>query len=373
MAARSDQSHYRKAGDKERMNENQNLLSPFCHFNLWSSNDNTVWLASTFNLFRNIEKFKFPAKLDEDRRKQILALLSKELLSIEGFKQPAFIKAEELSSLQKEYLTEHFLSSQNLHSAGIGEAFIFDDHGEKMVCLNLRNHLQFEYIDIRGDLENTWNQLLKVETQLGKVITYAFTPSFGFLTADLTTCGTALTVSVYLQLSALIHSDRIDDVLEKLVDESFEVSGIQGSPTEIIGDILVIQNNYTLGLSEENIVSSIRSISTKLLVEEHSARNQIKHKDDPEIKDKISRAFGILMHSYQIEAVEALNAISLLKLGLDLGWLEGSTIAELNQLFFNCRRAHLLCQHPEKLSQEEIPHKRAEFIHKTLKNTKVKL
>ena len=355
------------------MNEKHNLLSPFCHFNLWSTNDNPIWLGSTLNMYRNIEKFKFPSKLDEERRKQILSLLSKELLSMEGFVQPAFFKAEDLTSLQKEYLAEHFLSNQNLHSAGIGEAFILDERGDKMVSLNLRNHLQFEYIDSKNELENSWNQLVKIETFLGKTISYAFNPTFGFLTADLTQCGTALIVSVYLQLSALIHTDRIDDVLEKLVDESFDVTGIQGSPTEIIGDILVLSNNYTLGLSEENIISSIRSISTKLVVEEHGARNQIKHKDNSEIKDKISRAYGILIHSYQIEAVEALNAISLLKLGLEFGWLEGITLTELNQLFFNCRRAHLLCQYNEKVSQEEITHRRAEFIHKFLKNTKVNL
>lgn len=353
------------------MNEKYNLLSPFCHFKLWSNNENPIWLASTLNLYRNIEKFKFPAKLDEERSKQIIALLSKELLAIDGFAHPVLFKAEELTSLQKEFLFEHFLFNQSLNSTGIGEAFILDDGGHSMISLNLRNHVLFEFIEDKGELENAWNHMVKTETTLGKNISYSFNPTFGFLTADLAQCGTGLSVSVYLQLSALVHSDRIDDVLEKYVDESFTITGIQGSPTEIIGDVLVIQNNYTLGVSEENIIASVRSVSTKLLVEENSTRNQIKHKNDPEIKDKISRAFGILIHSYQIETVEALNAISLLKLGLALGWLEGITTAELNQLFFNCRRAHLLCQFNEKISQEEIPHKRAEFIHQSLKNTKI--
>jgi protein arginine kinase len=78
-----------------------------------------------------------------------------------------------------------------------------------------------------------------------------------------------------------------------------------------------------------------------------------------------------LIHSYQIEAVEALNAISLLKLGVDLRWVLGITMEQLNLLFFNCRRAHLLCQFKEKIPQEEILHKRAEFIHKTLKGVEL--
>jgi protein arginine kinase len=353
------------------MKENNKLHPFFCQNTLWANNENTVWLGSTINLFRNIEKFKFPAKINGERRSQIVALLSKEFQSIPSLQKPTLFKAEELSSMQKEYLVEHFLSNQSYHSASTGEAFIVDETGQIMISINLRNHLHFVYIDTKTDIETAWAQLVKVETGLGGLISYSYSPKFGFLTADVTECGTALAVVVYLQLSGLIHSGKIDDALEKLVDESFNVSGIQGSPTEIIGDVLAIQNNYTIGVTEENIISSLRTVSTKLLVEERAARTHIKQDKNAEIKDKVSRAFGILIHSYQIEAVEALNAISLLKFGHDLGWLQGVTVSQLNQLFFNCRRAHLLCQSDEKVPQEELTHARAEFIHKTLKDAKL--
>lgn len=353
------------------MKENDKKDSFFCQNKLWANNDNTVWLASTINLFRNIEKFKFPSKLTADRRKQIVSLISKELLELNNLKHPVLLKAEDLDALEKEYLVEHFLTNQSFHQAHSGEAFVLDDSSEFMVTFNIRNHLHFECIDTRGELENSWNNIVKIETALGKKISYSYSPRFGFLTADITQCGTGLVVSVYLQLSALIHTDKIDDILDKVVDESFSVTGIQGSPTEIIGDVIAIQNNYTLGVTEENIISSIRAVTTKLLVEEHATRSKIKHDNSAIIKDKVSRAYGILIHSYHIEAVEALNAISLMKLGIEMGWLTGVTTAQLNRLFFNCRRAHLLCQYDQKVTQEEIPHKRAEFIHKTLKDAKL--
>lgn len=352
--------------------KDSNKLQPYlCHFKLWSENKNTIWLASTVRLYRNIEKFKFPAKLDGDRRKQIVALISKEFAAIEQLKDANLLRAEDLSGLEKEFLVEHFLSNQSYHAAGAGEAFILDKPGELMVSLNLRNHIHFEKIETLGELENAWNQLVKVETTLGKNISYSYSPKFGFLTADPIQCGTGLIVTAYLQLSGLIHMEMIDTILENLVDDTYVVTGIQGSPTEIIGDVIVVQNNFTLGVTEEAIISSIRSIATKLQVEEHAVRTQIKNQKNPQIKDKISRAFGILIHSYQIDAVEALNAISLLKLGIDLGWIEGINTIQLNELFFNCRRAHLLCQYPDKIPQEEIQHKRAEFIHHVLKDTKL--
>lgn len=353
------------------MTDSDKYQNFFTKDNLWANNDNSIWLASSINLLRNIEKYKFPGKLSADRRQQIVALVSKELQGLEPFQDCLLIKAEDLTSHQKEYLAEHFLTNQSFQQAHVGEAFLLDHNGDFVAIFNLGNHIHFELIDVKGDLENSWNRLVRVETALGKAINYSYSSKFGYLTSDFYQCGTALEVFVFIQPSALIHLEKIDDLLEKLADESFSITGIQGSPTDIIGDVLAVQNNYTLGLTEENIISNLRTFTTKLLVEERAARANLRQEQNALVKDKISRAYGILVHSYQIEAVEALNAISLLKLGLDLGWLTGLTNQQLNQMFFNCRRAHLMSLFQEKIVQEEILHKRAEYIHQTLKNVQL--
>lgn len=342
----------------------------------WSHNANPIWLASTVSLQRNIEKYKFPGKLDADRKKQIVSLVSKDLLAKEAqtagnLSKPVLVKAEEMGAIEKEFLVEHFMASHDYNQTGPGEAFILDESGEFLATLNMRDHVTMQLIDCKGELENTWSRLVKIESALGKGINYSYLPKFGFLTADPTQCGTGLLVTVYLQVAALVHMGKVDDVLDRLADESFTISGIQGSPNEIIGDILMIQNNYTLGITEENIISSLRSFTTKMLVEESSMRQQIKKENSADFKDKVSRAYGILIHSYQIEAVEALNALSLLKLGAEAGWISGIGNREINELLFNCRRAHLLYQFQQKVAQEEIPHKRAERIHQALREVKL--
>jgi protein arginine kinase len=337
----------------------------------WDNNENGIWLASTISLSRNIEKFKFPVKLDGDRQKQIISAINKEFQSSDKLVNPKLVRADEISSLQKEYLVEHFLTTQSFHQAHSGEAFIVDDSGEFLAILNIRDHIQLLLIDCRGELESTWNHLIQLEMALGRTVSYAFSQKYGFLTSDFTLCGTGLVVSVFLQLPGLVHSEKIDEVLEKLNDDALFISGIQGNPTEIIGDVIVVSNNYTLGVTEENTIALLRSFTTKILLEEHGARSKILHEDNGEIKDRVSRAYGVLIHSYQIEAVEALNAISLLKLGAELGWMKGTTTKELNRLFFNCRRAHLLHQCGEKIKQEEIAHKRAAYIHQNLKGVEL--
>jgi protein arginine kinase len=349
--------------------QNPNPSPLFCSENPWKTNMNTIWLGSTLTLSRNLEKFKFPSKLATDKRKQLIPLITQHLFNHEQFKHLQLMAAEDVPPIEKEFLVEHFLSHHSFHQAYAGEAFVLDETGEFLAVLNLEDHLLLQFIDVREELEKTWNRLVNIETKLNESIRFAFSPKFGFLTANVMQCGTGFLGYVFLHLPALRYTYRFDEVVNKHQEDGIERTGLQGNPHELIGDIAVFHNNYTLGLTEENILVSLRTLATKLVVEEKSIREHLKQESETEVaavKDKVSRAYGILMHSYQIDAVEALQALSLVKLGLDLNWLQGISQATVNYLFFACRRAHLLCLYEQKISQEELPHRRAEFIHQTL-------
>ena len=145
-------------------------------------------------------------------------------------------------------------------------------------------------------------------------------------------------------------------------------AGLQGSPEDLVGDILTIRNRYTLGVTEDTIISTLRNAILKVLVAEKSARSKIKSEDNTPIKDKISRALGVLKYSYQLETLEALSAISFVKLGIELGWVKGLSVQEINKIFFTCRRAHLNYCLKEKIPQEQVAAKRAEFIREKVKS-----
>ncbi len=339
----------------------------------WDKNDHSIWLGSSITFLRNLDKYKFPNKLDDSRQKQVISLVNKEVTKAKGLKKPKLLKAQELPPNDKEYLTEHFLSLKSFQQAHSGEGFIIDDTGNFFATLNMDDHIHLLLLDVDNDLEGCWNNLVQIETELGKKLSYSYSRRFGFLTADPTNSGTAMKILIYLQLSGLIHTDRINTTIQQYMDEGISITGIQGSPKEVIGDIIVAQNTFTLGLTEENIIANLQAFITKLQVDEKSARSEIKESGNPKVKDKVSRAYAILLHSYQLEAIEALNALSLLKLGAEFGWITGVTNQQLNQLLFNCRRAHLLSQFKEEVDQADLPHKRAEYIHKSLKGIELKI
>lgn len=334
----------------------------------WFNDYNPIWVASNIALRRNIDKFKFPAKLSTERRKQIISLLSKELLAHKDLINPYLLNGEEIGPLEKEFLMEHYLSSESFQQAHTGEAFLVDDTGEFLASFNIKDHLHIQIIDIKGDLEGSWNRLYKLEEALSQAVSFAYSHQFGFLTADPAESGTALHVTTFLQLTTLFQTGQIHEVIKKYEDESIETSFFLGQEHPI-GDLLIVSNRFTLGINEESILQSIRAYTTKMIGAESVARQKAASNND--MKDKVSRAYGVLNHSYNMDAQEALNAISLLKLGSEMNWIAGVTVPQLNELFFNVRRSHLLRLFPEKISSEEIAHKRSEFIHKTLKSSKL--
>lgn len=338
------------------------------HFAPWDQNDNVIWLASTLGLHRNIEKFQFPHKLDAERKKQLLGLISKAILSEDELSDPYIVKAEDLLALERDFLLEHFLIFEGFSEARQGEAFALDQTGQFIALLNLKDHVQLQLTDTTGDLEKAWAHLMAIENGMAPVLNFAFSSKFGFLTPDPMHCGTGLVISAYLHLPTLIHLNMLQELLEKEKNEAILHLGLQGNPEELIGDILVIRNSYTIGVNEETIISTLRNAILKFLVAEKSARASVKGENNTIIKDKISRALGVLKYSYRLETVEALAAISLVKLGIEIGWIKEMGVREINDLFFNCRRGHLCYHLKEKVPNEEMASRRASFLRKRVEN-----
>lgn len=329
----------------------------------WIQGSHSIWLASTMSLYRNLEKFKFPNKLDDIRKQQVISLVKNGLEKCPELKNPQLFRAEETSPLEKEFLLEQYLSTESFHQAHGGEGFVIDDSGEFLAVINLQNHLELELIDTQQELEKTWNRLVKIETFLGNSLDYAYNSRFGFLTVNPLQSGTALLVNLYLHIPAIIHTGELAETLEKETEEEVIATGMQGSANEMIGDILLAQNRCTIGLTEEYIIASLRMWATKVVVAEISIRSRLKKDNDTAMKNKIARALGLLTHAYQLEPIEALNALSLVKLGVDLGWIANESDVNLNQVFFNCRRAHLINLLGGNVEVPEIPRKRAEYLH----------
>lgn len=356
------------------MTKKTNLPAFLLEHNPWETKCNPIWLETSFLLHRNLAKSHFPPKMNEHEFEQTLSLIKKKLLQCSLLKNPIDLNIEGLSVLDKEFLCEHFFRSDAMQNTLSHQGFVIDQTSQFLGVLNNGDHLQLQLIDTTGKWENSWNTLSQIESTIGETLDFAYSAKFGFLTSDPTLCGTGLIIQAYLHLPALIHLKQLDEVLVKQKEDGVAALGISGNLEEAIGDLIVVTNTYTLGVSEENILHSVHSMAMKLMAMENTLRSHVQSENDADIKDQIARAYGLLLHSYQLQTKEALNALSLMKLGVQLGWIDGITDTKLNSLFFQCRRGHLLhhLNLPQQTDVQDIGKMRANFLHRNMQKVTLK-
>lgn len=349
-------------------------MTPFLKLkenSVWEKSDTPIWMASSFFLQRNVVSHPFPPKMTETDSEQTLEFLKKTLLNASALQQPTFFEFEKMKGAEKEFLLEHFLATSTFQNPSCKAGLVIDESGTFLATINGEDHLVLHAIEAHSGWKEAWKKLTAIEEELAQNHTFAYSHKFGYLTSELSNAGTALTVQAFLHLPCLIQLDQIDEVLAKELDDEVQASGLAGT-SEFVGDIVIIQNRFTLGLTEDHILEEIHKTATKLVSYEKNFRTCLTETPDALIVDKISRAVGLLSHSYQIETKEALDALSFVKLGIDLGWIEGLTDQDLNRIFFEVRRGHLMLTAEEEIPKKKLAQKRAEFLQLALKGITLK-
>lgn len=334
----------------------------------WLQNNNPIRLGSQVALARNIEQFLFPKHLKTEQQKQIQTLLSNLLIHQKEFEGGVSKRGDECQPVDRDYLIEHFFLPLNQLESNAGSGFLLNPEGSLLACFNVENHLTFYGIEKEGQIETLYRALSSCENAVQKNLGFAFSNRFGYLTAKPEWAGCGLKVRIFLQPSALIHTGELEQVLESEKKEGVDASPLFQDASDWTLDALVLENRFCLGITEEGILSTVRLLSEKLIEKEQKKRFEIQANPSGELKDKVSRSFAILKHSYQIDAKEAMNALSLIKLGLLLGWAEGVEVTALNELIFRIRRAHFLKSIQENIPPEVLLHRRAEYLQQKLKS-----
>lgn len=338
---------------------------PFFNSKPWFENSNSIWMLTYFELHRNLNKHFFPHKLEPEFLKKLSEMLAQALISCPSLKKSKVFSASTLTPFEKQLLYEHYLPKKDFSQFRDSEMILLDPLGNSHITLNMEDHLHFSKLDAHDQLEETWNSLLKIENSLAKSLEFAYSPKFGFTTSDPRKCGTGLTVQTVLHLPALIHLEQLEEKIQKINPNFFEVSGFGGDVESALGDFILISNRQTLGHSEESILKNIRRVTLELILAEKTAREQLSGSDKTLLKDKIGKAFGVLRHSSKLSLSEALSLLSLCKLGLELDWLTGISVQEINVLLFTIRKSYLTLN-LESSSKEELDKIRSQYIHQKI-------
>jgi protein arginine kinase len=215
-------------------------------------------------------------------------------------------------------------------------------------------------------LTAAWEIAARVDAALSRRLDYSFHDQWGYLTSCPSNVGTGLRAGVMLHLPALGLAGMMESVVHAVQTLGFEVRGALGEGTEAVANLFQISNRSTLGETEGEIIRRLESLIRQLVRHEQNARVHLTGKDPHTLYDTVGRAYGVLRHARSLTTHEALNGLSALRLGVDLGLFADLTPATIDHLFLALQPGHLQRQAGRELPAAERDLRRADIARKNL-------
>lgn len=304
-------------------------------------------VSSRVRLARNLEDHSFPgwASVEENQMvwlqtKAIFSALDKPFISF---------GMVDTTVLDKEILFERHLISNELSrqedSCGV---FVTQDECLS-IMVNEEDHIRIQSLQPGLNLQKAWAEADKIDDLLEEKLTYAFSPRLGYLTSCPSNVGTGMRASVMLHLPGLVLMDEMTPVINGISKIGLAVRGMWGEGSDAAGNMFQISNQITLGRKETDIIGHLEQIVLELIDHELNARQRLIEKQALLVEDHVARAVGLLANAKLMTSAEALNLLSALRLGIDLGMLDQISPKELDTLFISIQPAHL-----QKLENQDL-------------------
>ncbi len=305
-----------------------------------------IVLMTRVRLARNLAGQAFPGWAKAAQREEIVARCREALLGLSPLKRSLSLKVDELSDLEKQILVERHLISRELSGAKAGAGVVISKDQTVSVMINEEDHLRLQVLRSGLQLKKAWSVINELDSALEDRLDYAFSPALGYLTACPTNLGTAMRASAMMHLPALVIGNQMEKVVRAVNQLGLVVRGLFGEGSDASGSIFQISNQTTLGESEEEIIKRLGNVLNSIVEHELNARQKLLEGDPGKLWDKIGRAYGILQNSHLLSTSEAMNLLSLIRLGVDLGMFPAAHRCVIDRLLIEAQPGHL--QHTQR-------------------------
>lgn len=323
---------------------------------LQSGKDSDVILDSKVILSRNILGYKFINKCTEESKKQILQKIES-MISIIGYNLKE-IKMQDLDTITKTELVEKGIISDSLAKSKSKYSAVLLSNDENIsIMINENNHIVIQVFSSGKSIEETMNYAIEIDKKIEELIPYAFNIKYGFLTNSITDVGTGMRIYVRAHMPGLVHTGNINKMLNIIKRLNMDVESLnQGK-----GDIFQISNNQTLGVSENEIMQNITTITDKIIEQERLARTYL-GKNQIVLENNVYKSYGILKYSKMISLDETMDLLSDVKLGTDMGIIKELNDSKVMKLLLYVKPGNLQKYFNEDMDLETRNIKRSEII-----------
>jgi protein arginine kinase len=329
--------------------------------------DHPIVISSRVRLARNLAKLPFPGWAKKTERVRIMDEIKPEIDRLTPMESAFSEQLNDLTALEKQVLVERHLISREHAAKGMGSAVVINPAQSFSIMINEEDHLRMQAMRSGLALAETHKAIDDIDTALEAHLDFAFDPEIGYLTACPTNVGTGMRASAMVHLPGLVLSEQINQVVNSVNKIGLAVRGLYGEGTEAMGNLFQVSNQTTLGEKETQIIERLNKVIETLVQRETQARENLRETKQTMLMDQVGRAYGILTHAHSVSSKEALNLLSVMRLGIDLGFFPEEGRILINSLLMETQPAHLQHFSQQKLAAEERDHLRADIVREKLK------
>ena len=321
-----------------------------------------IVMSSRVRFARNIREFPFPGWAKKAERQKLLEMVQPIVESLPEMAEHFGDSMDNISAIHKQVLVERHLISREHAAKNVGSGVVINGRETISVMINEEDHLRMQAIKSGLQLKSIFKTIDKVDTELEEHLDFAFSPRLGYLTACPTNVGTGMRGSAMVHLPGMVLSNQINQVVQAVNKLGLAVRGLYGEGTEALGNVFQVSNQTTLGEKEMEVIDRLNKVILQIIEHEENARITLLEKKPKLIYDQIGRAYGILSNAHTISSKEALNLLSLVRMGADLEMFPTAARTMVDELFILSQPAHVQKAAARKLTAEERDAWRAELI-----------
>lgn len=337
----------------------------------WMKNEgpeSDIVISTRVRLARNEAHTAFPVAAMNDRLEAILDGVKQQFAgrSHRRFGELELLAMADLSPNERRMLVEKHLISPNLTAGEHGSGVLLSEDESLSVMINEEDHYRIQCLMSGFQLDACLKYANAMDDWMEEKVDFAFHENRGYLTSCPTNVGTGLRSSVMMHLPALVLTNQFNRIVPAISQLGLVVRGIYGEGSEALGNLFQISNQTTLGKTEADIVDNLKGVVKQLIQHERAARKTLHEQSPLFLEDRVYRSLGTLAYSRRMETQEAMQRLSDVRLGIDLGIINHMQGKILNELMVLTQPGFLQHYAERELNAEERDERRATFIRERL-------
>lgn len=369
----------------------------------WTSGDApegcTVVLAQC-TAARNLSDFPFPGRCTPEEKRQVMERVMAALDSLSLLGAGRFYDLEEMEPREQRFLAERrAITSELLRAEGPRGVYVSEDQSLS-IMVNGADHLCIRAIFAGARIDEAWARVNLIDDTLAGLLDYAHDERLGYLTTALAHLGAGLKGGILLHLPCAALADELGGVKRTAAAQRLSLHGVKpgaddprllrklareggarrkdtllkecfygdmsgavcGQLNESAGDLFLLTNDCTLGVSEEEIVFHLRHTAAEIAGVESGARDRLREISPRGVEDRVGRALGIAGGARLLGFAEAMGLLSSIRLGIAAGIPHKAGLGVVNALLLGAQRAHVEAAAGRPLDELTLSAERADLF-----------